>query len=68
MLTAPSEYASVQKHKSNLSGYAVFARSFEIFWADGAGYVGVAMRHVVSYDQPAGTKFSDWYAHWSSDS
>ena len=67
MSTGQRGYASVQKHKSDMSGYAVFAWSFAIFWAYGAGYDDVAMRYVVGHDQPAGTKFSDRYAHWRGD-
>ena len=67
MSTRQRGYASVQKRKSDMSGYAEFAWSFEILWADGAGYCGVAMRYVVDHDQPAGTKFSDRYAHWHGD-
>ena len=67
MSTGQRGYASVQKHKSEMSGYAVFAEPFAIFWAYGAGYGDVAMRYVVGHDQPAGTKFSDRYAHWRGD-
>ena len=48
--------------------YALFAGPFAIFWAHSAGYGDVAVRYVVGHDQPAGTKFSDWYAHWLGDS
>ena len=64
MSTEQRGYASVEKHKSDMADYAVFAESFAISRAYGAGYYYVAMRYVDSRDQPAGTKFSDRYAHW----
>ena len=67
MSTEQRGYASVQKHKPDMSDSSVFARSFAILWAFAAGVCDVAMRYVDCHEQLNGAKFGDRYARWCGD-
>ena len=54
MSTGQRGYASVQKHKSDMFGYVVFAGTLATFWVYSAGHGDLAMRDVDGCDQPAG--------------